>query len=151
MLEKIDCDMDPLLSMTNKMMGGVILDFTACQDTYGFSIWDICNYQQRSRVPSIDFPSYKSGMSTQIILSHCLESDSWYPTYQWSYLFSQQSPAMFALRKLIRALGAEHHLSIIDLNRVDGFSCLFVSFYIEEVRCRYQHSINIIIGLIVII
>lgn len=28
MFEKMDCDMEPLLSITNKMMGGVIFDFT---------------------------------------------------------------------------------------------------------------------------
>ena len=27
-LEKMDWDMEPLLSITNKMIGGVILDFT---------------------------------------------------------------------------------------------------------------------------
>lgn len=78
-LAKIDCDIDPLLSMTNNIIGGVILDLTILNDGYYSSRWRIYSCLRRNRVTLKYYHSCKIYKSTETSFSH-YESCYLYPS-----------------------------------------------------------------------
>ncbi len=117
-LKKIDWHIDPLLSITNKMIGGVILDLTSCNRRYGSFRSRICSCFRRSRAAYFGSPSCRTCRSK---CTHSISAaQSFYdPTSLCPYLFCENASAVQAGSVLTVAGRGKGNLRKINLDGVE--------------------------------
>ena len=139
MLVKMDWCMEPLLSMINRMIGGVILNFTLLNQPYDSFLLETCSYYCCIIASSWSSTSCRNGKTNWKFLCHLLLSGFCGPTYSNRYLFYEKGMTESTSCKGSVAFRSKSKLIIVDLDGVESISYFRLCFVIEEIGSRYKH------------
>ena len=117
---------EPLLSIKNNIIGGVIRLFTFLWNRYSSFRLGICSYFERSACFLLCYPSCKNDNSSYIFHSHPFLQGSWYPAWLKDYLLDEDSFTVHAFCKRFIGDWSEGHSIKIQFKRIYFLPCWFI-------------------------